>query len=130
MAIGGAGLTLAAGLAGLLVRVPIVTNAPAEAGDTWTAEAVSDDLGPMIHRSRELESILRVYSPERQVYDARTALAVSVLEDRIFLLDRLLSEGRALGANRRVLRGLWNERVATLETLVGLQVVNQEPVWR
>lgn len=129
-ALGGGVVALAAGLAGLMVPGPISTNASDDAGDAWTAEAVSDDLGPIIHRSRELESILRVYSPERQVYDARTALAVSVLEDRIFLLDRLLTEGRALGANRRVLRGLWSERVETLETLVDLQLVSQEPVWR
>lgn len=129
-ALGGAVLALAAGVAGLVVGGPIPTNGSEDAVDAWTAEAVSDDLGPIIHRSRELESILRVYSPERRVYDARTALAVSVLEDRIFLLDRLLTEGRAVGADRQVLRGLWNERVETLETLVGLQVVSQEPVWR
>lgn len=127
----GAGvLALAAGLAGLWVRGPLATQTPDDAGGSWTTEVVSEDLGPIIHRSQELESILRAYSPERQVYDARTALAVSVLEDRIYLLDRMLTESRALGANRQVLRGLWNERVETLETLVGLQAASQEAVWR
>jgi hypothetical protein len=84
----------------------------------------------MINRSRDLESLLQTYRPEFQVYDAPTALAVSVLEDRILLLDRMLTEGRSIGADREVLRGLWGERVVALETLVGLELVPEGAVWR
>ncbi|MGD2153066.1 MAG: hypothetical protein PVG79_07330 [Gemmatimonadales bacterium] len=124
---GAIGLAAAAALAGLLVL-----RGPAdEAADVWVAEATSEDLGPMITRARQLENVLQYYSPERRVYDAPTALATSALEDRIFVLDELLLESRALGADREVLRGLWGERVLALEQLVTLQVVQEEKrVWR
>ena len=84
----------------------------------------------MIVRSRELETIMRDYIPAQQVLDAPTALAVSVLEDRIQLIDAALLEGRSHGVDRELLIELWNERVSALETLVGLQVVDQRSVWR
>jgi hypothetical protein len=47
------------------------------------------------------------------------------------VLDQILLESRALGADREVLRGLWGERVLALEQLVSLQVVQEEDrVWR
>jgi len=126
---GAIGLAAAAALAAV-----VVLRGPVEEGDqpsdAWTAEASSLDMGPIIHRSRELESILQAYRPAQRVYDARTALAVSVLEDRIVLLDQMLSESRVIGADRGLLVGLWDERVATLETLVGLQAVQEDRVWR
>jgi hypothetical protein len=124
---GAIGLAAAAALAGFMVlRGPAV-----EPADAWVTEASSEDLGPMINRSRELETLLRYYSPQRRVYDAPTALATSALEDRIFVLDQILLESRALGADREVLRGLWGERVLALEQLVSLQVVQEEErVWR
>lgn len=127
LSLGAIGLAAAAALAGLMVlRGPAV-----EPADAWVAEASSEDLGPMISRSRELETVLRYYSPQRRVYDAPTALATSALEDRIFVLDQILLESRALGADREVLRGLWGERVQALEQLVSLQVVQEEErVWR
>lgn len=124
---GAVGLAAAAALAGLLV----LRGPAAEPTDVWVAEASSEDLGPMITRARQLETLLQVYSPERRVYNAPTALAASALEDRIVVLDQLLLESRALGAEREVLRGLWGERVFTLEQLVSLQVMQEETgVWR
>lgn len=124
---GAIGLAAAAALAGF-----IVLRGPAdEPADAWVAEATSEDLGPMINRARQLETVLQFYSPQRRVYDAPTALATSALEDRIFVLDQILLESRALGAEREVLRGLWGERVLALEQLVSLQVVQEEKrVWR
>jgi len=124
---GAVGLAAAAALAGLLVP-----RGPAdEPADAWVAEASSEDLGPMINRARQLENLLQIYSPQQRVYDAPTALAASALEDRIFVLDELLLESRAVGADREVLRGLWGERVLALEQLVTLQVVQEEKrVWR
>jgi hypothetical protein len=122
------GLAAAAALVGLvLLRGPAAGSAQG-GGDVWIAEAASQDLGPVISRSRQLESLLEVYRPAYKVYDAPTALAVSVLEDRIVLLDRMLAESRSIGADRQVLRGLWGERVAALETLVGLELVYDERV--
>ncbi len=125
------GLAMAATIAGVLVvrgRSDEVT--PARAADVWVAEARSQDLGPMIHRTRELESLLESYRPAYRVYDAPTALAVSVLEDRIGLLDRMLDESRAVGANREFVFQLWDERVEALETLVNVQMVREQAVWR
>lgn len=131
-----AGLAAAAVLAGALVlRAPLVDEAPrlaapVEFRDVWRAESRSADLGPMIVRADELETILRDYAPTYQVFDAPTALVVSVLEDRIQLIDAALTESRAEGVDRELLRGLWTERVSALETLVGLQVVERDQVWR
>ncbi len=124
---GAIGLAAAATLAGfMLLRGPA-----AEPTDLWVAEATSEDLGPMISRARQLETLLQVYSPQRRVYNAPAALAASALEDRIVVLDELLLESRALGADREVLLGLWGERVLALEQLVNLQVVREESgVWR
>lgn len=124
---GAIGLAAAATLAGFIVlRGP--TDEPA---DVWLAEASTEDLGPMINRARQLETLLQVYSPQRRVYDAPTALATSALEDRIVVIDQILLESRALGADRDVLRGLWGERVLALEQLVTLHVVQGEDrVWR
>ncbi len=125
------GLASAAALTGLFVL-----RGPAEQGagppsDEWVVEETSRDLGPMIVRSQELEGLLRTYRPQYRAYDAPTALAVSALEDRIGILDRMLTESRAVGADRDLLVGLWGERVEALETLVGLQLVEQpEGVWR
>ena len=126
---GAVGLAAAAALTSVVVlRGP--ADPEAARVDEWVTEVSSSDLGPIIYRSRQLESLLQAYRPANQVYDAPTALAVSVLEDRIVLLDRILLEGRAGGADREVLVGLWDERVQTLETLVGLQAVQQDRVWR
>jgi hypothetical protein len=124
------GLAAAAVLTGLVVlRGPVQQGE--ERVDAWVVEETSQDLGPMIVRSQELEGLLRTYKPQYRVYDAPTALAVSALEDRIGILDRMLIESRAVGADREVLVGLWGERVEALETLVGLQLVERpEGVWR
>ncbi len=127
---GSVSIAAAAVLAGLFVLHGSMSNRSTLSGDEWVAEVGSDDLGPMINRSRELESLLQTYRPEFNVYDAPTALAVSVLEDRILLLDRMLTEGRSIGADREVLRGLWGERVEALETLVGLELEPDGAVWR
>ncbi len=125
------GLAVAATLAGVLVmRGRWVEVAPSRTADVWVAEEQSQDLGPMIHRTRQLESLLRSYRPTHRVYDAPTALAVSVLEDRIVLLDRMLDESRAVGADREFMANLWDERVEALETLVNVQMVREQAVWR
>jgi hypothetical protein len=125
-------LAAAAALTGVVVlRGSGVREAPTGARDVWVAEATSQDLGPIITRSQDLESLLQVYRPEYRVYDAPTALAVSALEDRIVLIDRMLAESRRMGMEREVIMGLWGERVEALESLVGLQVVQgQERIWR
>lgn len=132
---GAIGLAAAAALTGfLVVRSPAVDEGPVIVGtavpDVWVAETGSEDLGPMIVRSRQLEMILRDFTSESQVLDAPTALAVSVLEDRIQLIDAALIEGRSHDVDRELLRDLWTDRVNSLETLLGLQLVDQDGVWR
>ncbi len=136
---GAAGLAAAAALIGFLVlkgNGPVVDGRLEPAANVWAAEAASGDLGPFIARSQELESLLRTYTPQYRVYDAPTALAVSALEDRIDILDRMLYQSRAVGVERQLLVNLWDDRVATLETLVGIQFSEEQPldkggpVWR
>ncbi len=125
------GLAAAAVLAGFVVlREPPAELEPSNLADVWGVEERSQDLGPLIHRTRELESLLDSYRPASGVYDAPTALAVSVLEDRIVLLDRMLDESRAVGADREFVANLWDERVEALETLVNVQMVREQAVWR
>jgi hypothetical protein len=126
------GLAAAAVLAAVVVlRGPAVRDSSTGARDVWVAESASQDLGPIITRSQELESLLQVYRPEYRVYDAPTALAVSALEDRIVLIDRMLVESRRVGLERELLMGLWGERVDALEALVGLQVIQgPQRIWR
>ena len=125
-----AGLAAVAILTGVVVLRGPSQRGGERAGE-WVVEETSQDLGPMIVRSQELEGLLQRYTPRYRVYDAPTALAVSALEDRIGILDRMLSESRAAGMDREVLVGLWGERVEALETLVGLQLVEQPgAVWR
>ncbi len=130
VSLAGLGFAAAAVLAGALVMRGPAVEPSAPVGDRWVSEARSRDLGPMIHRSQQLETLLESYRPAYRVYDAPTALAVSVLEDRIQLLDGMLEESHAMGADREVLVNLWDDRVETLETLVGLQLVRQEEAWR
>lgn len=128
------GLAAAAALAGvLLLREAPLAERPPVVAEVWVGETGSVDLGPMITRSRQLETMLQAYAPAQQVFDAPTALAVSILEDRIQLIDEALIESRAWGGDRALVRGLWNERVNALETLVGVQgvqIVQQREVWR
>jgi hypothetical protein len=126
------GLAAAAALTSVIVlRGPEIEESPDVRPESWVAEASSRDLGPFIARSQELESLLRAFEPERRVYDAPTALAVSALEDRIVLIDRMLVAGKRRGVQREVLMNLWGERVDALETLVDLQVVQErDGVWR
>ena len=134
MVFGVGGLAAAAALAGVLVlREAPLAELPPVVAEVWVAERGSVDLGPMITRSRQLETMLQAYAPAQQVFDAPTALAVSILEDRIQLIDEALIESRAWGGDRSLVRGLWNERVNALETLVGVQgvqMVQQREVWR
>lgn len=125
------GVAAAASVAGAFLLGGPAGEEPGDA-DPWRFDRTSEDLGPMISRSSELESLLRSHVSEYRVYDAPTALAVSALEDRILLLDRLLVESRAVGVERDVLVQLWDERVMTLEKLVGLRMAERrsEEVWR
>jgi predicted anti-sigma-YlaC factor YlaD len=130
---GTAGLAAAAALAGIILLRgggPAVNGTVVPAEEAWVAEATSGDLGPFIRRSQELEGMLQTYSLQYRVYNAPTAIAVSALEDRIIILDRMLHESRQVGVDRRVLVNLWDERTATLETLVGIQLGEGRPVDR
>jgi hypothetical protein len=132
---GTVGLAAAAALTGfILLRGgepitpgPVVDGTVAPVEEGRVAEA-TPDLELYINRSRELETLLQTYPTQYRVYDAPTAIAVSALEDRILILDGMIHESRQLGVDRRVLVNLWNERTATLETLVGIQLGEARPV--
>ncbi len=62
--------------------------------------------------------------------DARQALAVSVLEERLLLIDEVLVQTRAGGVDGRLVRDLWQQRVEALEVLVGVQLGQQAEGWQ
>ena len=103
-------------------------EAPVSVGRSYIVPA---ELVPYIDRSRELENVLATYVPENPVLDARRALAVSVLEERLLLIDEALLKSGAAGVDDPLLVNLWGQRVQALETLVGVQLVDQEqgPSW-
>lgn len=127
----GAGWLVAAALGSILMLRgsgegvgPAVVAEPSQEG------RLSAQLAPMIDRSSELESLLATYVPERQVLGARQALAVSVLEERLLLIDEALVQTRAGGVDGRLVRDLWQQRVEALEVLVGVQLGQQAEGWQ
>lgn len=121
----GAVLLAAAVVSGLLVlKGPVDQGASAP-----DVAAVDDrrpvDLQPYITRSQELETVLSNYIPDRPVLDAGQALAVSVLEERLLLIDEALLESQTGSVDQQLVRDLWERRVETLETLVGVHLVPQ-----
>ncbi len=114
-----AGLLLMRGSGGGVEEPAVIATEPTVAG-------LAAELAPMIDRSRELESLLTTYAPRRPVLGAGQALAVSVLEERLMLIDEALVESRGGGVDARLVRGLWQERVVALEALVSVQLVQDK----
>lgn len=122
---GGAGLALAASLAGFaVVRPGGVDAAP-------TVPIVAGEIAVAKERSQALEAVLDVYNPETRMIDGHTARMAQVLEDRIAIVDRQLQVtdlSREVPGQNRQLLDLWRERVGLLDALVDVHVTRASNV--
>ncbi|HEY9385064.1 MAG TPA: hypothetical protein VIP80_16255 [Gemmatimonadales bacterium] len=109
------GLALAASVALAVVLGPRPGSAPAA-----TPLSEQQELDDIIARSRQLETVIEDYNPDRRVTDGRTAVVAASLEDRLAQVDRQLQLVNLMeqrGRPEEALR-LWRERVGLLGALV------------
>jgi len=127
-----AGLAVAVVLFGLLNQVPrgsesgigsamsgttpvLVSRSGAE---TAASQVKSDDMAQLMARSQQLEQVLRAMPEGPQVVSADTAGTISVLEDRVAMIDYRLSMGEQPELSSAQLQRLWQERVDVMNSLV------------
>ena len=127
-----AGLAVAVVLFGLLNQVPrgsesgigsamsgttpvLVSRSGAE---TAASQGKSDDMAQLMARSQQLEQVLRAMPEGPQVVSADTAGTISVLEDRVAMIDYRLSMGEQPELSSAQLQRLWQERVDVMNSLV------------
>ena len=127
-----AGLAVAVVLFGLLNQVPrgsesgigsamsgttpvLVSRSSAE---TAASQVKSDDMAQLMARSQQLEQVLRAMPEGPQVVSADTAGTISVLEDRVAMIDYRLSMGEQPELSSAQLQRLWQERVDVMNSLV------------
>ncbi len=118
-----AGLAMAAAVI-LAVIVTDVSNVE----DLGASTAVAIDSAKA--QSRQLESAIQQYDPERRVTDGRTARVAAELEYQIAELDRELQRvqlAEDLAREQRTLR-LWRQRVGLLDALVDVHVTRASNV--
>ena len=109
------GLALAASVALAVVLGPRLGGGPVAA-----QLSEQQELDDIIARSRQLETVIEDYNPDRRVTDGRTAVVAASLEDRLAQVDRQLQLVNLMeqrGRPEEALR-LWRERVGLLGALV------------
>jgi len=115
-------LTLSLGGLALAATVTLaVVFGPRIGGDPATAQlAEQQELDDIIARSRQLESVIEDYNPDRRVTDGRTAVVAASLEDRLARLDRQLQLVNLMDQRVRPQEALrlWRERVGLLDALM------------
>jgi len=109
------GLALAASLALAVVFGPRLGTSPRAA-----QLAEQQELDSIISRSRQLESVIEDYDPDRRVTDGRTAVVAASLEDRLARVDNQLQLVDLMDQRVRPQEALrlWRERVGLLGALV------------
>ena len=109
------GLALAASVA-----LAVVLGPRLGAGPVAAQLSEQQELDDIIARSRQLETVIEDYNPDRRVTDGRTAVVAASLEDRLAQVDRQLQLVNLMeqrGRPEEALR-LWRERVGLLGALV------------
>jgi len=108
------GLALAASVALAVVL------APRFGGGGASSLAEQQQLDSIIARSRQLESVIEDYDPDRRVTDGRTAVVAASLEDRVAQVDRQLQLVNMMDQRMRPQEALrlWRERVGLLDALM------------
>jgi hypothetical protein len=109
------GLALAASVTLAVVLGPRLGTGPVAA-----QLSEQQELDDIIARSRQLETVIEDYNPDRRVTDGRTAVVAASLEDRLAQVDRQLQLVNLMeqrGRPEEALR-LWRERVGLLGALV------------
>jgi len=127
-----AGLAVAVVLFGLLNQVPRGPESGADSAMSGTtpvlvsrsgAETAASQVKPegmaqLMARSQQLEQVLRAMPDGPQVVSADTAGTISVLEDRVAMIDYRLSMGEQPELSPVQLQRLWQERVDVMNSLV------------
>ncbi|HET9152033.1 MAG TPA: hypothetical protein VFN83_09995 [Gemmatimonadales bacterium] len=122
----GAGLAVAASLAGFMVLRPMLAH-PNAADAEVTQAAIAEARA----QSASLQQMLESYDPEGRVINGRTASVAQVLEDRIAQVDQRiqaveLAPGAPASAPERL--DLWRQRVGLLDALVDVHVTQASNV--
>lgn len=119
------GLALAATVALAVVLGPRIGAGPAAA-----QLSEQQELDDIIARSRQLESAIEDYNPERRVTDGRTAVVAASLEDRLARVDRQLQLVDLMDQRVRPQQALrlWRERVGLLDALVDVHTTGAQIV--
>lgn len=127
-----AALAVAVVLFGLLNQVPresgtgvdaamggtTPTLASSTQGDYPIPAVEANDVDELMARSRQLEWTLRAMPEGPQVISADTAGTISVLEDRVAMIDYSLSMSGDEELSPRQVLGLWRDRVDVMNSLV------------
>jgi hypothetical protein len=86
--------------------------------ETAGSAAKVGDMAQLMARSQQLEQVLRAMPEGPQVVSADTAGTISVLEDRVAMIDYRLSMGEQPELSSAQLQRLWQERVDVMNSLV------------
>ncbi len=86
--------------------------------ETAGSTVEADSMAELMTRSQQLEQVLRAMPEGPQVVSADTAGTISVLEDRVALIDYQLTMGGQPELSAAQLQRLWQERVDVMNSLV------------
>lgn len=106
----GFALAAAAGIIGLLMLRPVLTNT-----------VYAEDLAQAKQQSAQLESTLQTYDSDGRVVSGRSAALCAQLEEQIAALDGQLTQS-ALAAQDQAVLDLWRQRVQLMQRLVEVRV--------
>lgn len=110
-----AGMAAAAALVLAVIGADLLAPRPLDA---------EDQIANAISRSQALEQTLHDWAPDSRVMDARTAMVVIDLEDRIAAVDARLQQAARLERSERLQHeiSLWQERVGLMNALVDVHL--------
>lgn len=86
--------------------------------ETAASPAEPGDMAQLMARSQHLEQVLRAMPEGPQVVSADTAGTISVLEDRVAMIDYQLGMAEQPELSSAQLQRLWQERVDVMNSLV------------
>lgn len=86
-----------------------------------TSPLVRPQLASLVAQSRRLEQMLGELPARPRLVNAATVGAIGEMEDRILVIDYQLSAASAQGLSDEAIGRLWQERVALMDSLVGLR---------
>ena len=113
----GLGWTLAAAAATAVLAIAVLVRSAPGTGGAATSSATAAPPAELLAESARLESELAAL-PAQRARRAGTAYTISLIEDRLALVDDELSALALEPGVADVAEGLWRERVALMDSLV------------